>query len=166
MDLIRSLFGHKDTAEPLEPKLSPEIQEQYRKLSPAERRRLVRKADQEAAASQRVAPSRDFAAERDAWIELELDGGHQALAAAAMAESADRRKPGARKLHWDVLVGQDDPPDGLWGWMIIEAHKWPAAEIARVPVAFATREEAREAGEIWADKLWDEVHRRLAEGHF
>jgi hypothetical protein len=165
MDLIRSLFGHEDGAEPVEPNLPPEIQELYRKLSPAERRRLVRKAEEEAAASQRVNPSRDFAAARDAWIQLELDGGHQALAAAAIAEAADQRKPGARKLHWAVLVGQDDPPDGLWGWMIIEAHKWPAAEIARVPVAFATREEAREAGEIAADKLWDWVNRRLSEGY-
>lgn len=165
MDLIRSLLGRKDTTEPVEPNLSYDIREKYRMLSPAERRRLVRKAEEEAAASLRFDPSRDFAAERDSWIELELDGGHQALAAAATAALAEQRKPGARKLHWAVIVGQDDPPDGLWGWMIIEAHKWPAAEIARVPVKFATREEARDAGESQADRLWDEVNRQLADGY-
>lgn len=77
---------------------------------------------------------------------------------------AEARNAGDRKLHWEVVVGQDDPPDGLWGWMIIQAHVWPADVINRVPVAFTTREEAREAGEREADALWVETNRQLAKG--
>lgn len=128
------------------------------KLSSRERRRLMREAEHEAAESLRVDRTRDFAGERDAWIELELTGAHAQLRAAVKAQMLN---PGRRKDRWDVIVGQDDPPDGLWGWAIIEAHKWPAQEIARVPVAFATQDQAREAGETAADALWSQVNRSM-----
>lgn len=48
MNVLESLLGRKGTAEPVEPKLRPEVYELYLKLPPAKRRRLVRWAEQQA----------------------------------------------------------------------------------------------------------------------
>jgi hypothetical protein len=121
----------------------------------------MQEAEETAVQSVGIDPTRDYARERDAHVELELSGAFVRLSQAIKAEFAN---PGDWRLHWQVVVGQDAPPDGLWGWMIIEAHVWPATTIYRVPVAFATEPEARTAGEAAATELWSKVNRQLAGG--
>lgn len=159
MGVLQFLLGHR-AGDPVEPNLPPEYLERYRNLSSAERRRLVRDAEESARRSLAVDPTRDFIAERDASIQIELSGFRRQVAAKMKAEF---RNPGERRLHWSVVVRQDDPPDGLWGWMIIEALVWPASVITRWPAVFATEAEARAAGEAAADAFWIAVNRELAQ---
>jgi hypothetical protein len=119
-------------------------------------------AEEEATASVAFDPTRDFIEQRDAYLDLELSGANRSMKQHMAAIQAEARKPGARKRQWAVIVGQDDPPHGLWGWAIIEANRWPAVEIGRWPVAFGTEAEARQAREAAADALWTEVSRKLA----
>lgn len=151
---ILSLFRHEDrqTAPP-EPKLSPEILMRYRELSSKERRRVLHEADESATASVGFDPSRDFEGERNAYIELELGGTFATYAAAVKENLLSERWKGALR----VVVGQDDTPNGPWGWMIIREGDWPPTVLQRVPVAFATRDEASAAGDRAADALWSRM---------
>jgi hypothetical protein len=164
MGVLSFLRGTREptaTAEQSEPNLPPDLSARYRALTPRERRRLMQEAEDSAVQSVAFNPTRDYARERDAHIELELSGVLERVSQKIQAEFAN---PGDWRLHWQVVVGQDAPPDGLWGWMIIEAHVWPATTICRVPVAFATEPEARTEGEAAATKLWSKVNRQLAGG--
>lgn len=173
MNLLHALFGHSTQGKiqepmlaippgvPTEPKLSPELQERYRALAPAERSRLNRKAVQEATGSLRVDPHRDFAAERDAYISMELNGENRMLEDAVRANF---RNPGDwRSGHWIVQVGQDES-GGPWGWQIvaIDTPEPPTNILARTPCVHPTSDAAREDGEAAADALWLDVNRQLA----
>jgi hypothetical protein len=68
---------------PAEPTLCPEIAAIYDALPARERKRILRMAEASASGSLSVDPTRDFASERDASIELELSGANARLAEAA-----------------------------------------------------------------------------------
>jgi hypothetical protein len=92
MGILRSLFG-RSSNELEEPDLEPETLERWRRLRPSQRQRLFRDAEQEARESLKLDATRDFATERDAFIELELSGTHARVLEVAKreAESWSRR---------------------------------------------------------------------------
>ena len=135
--------------EPPEPNLPPDLLEVFRQRSPSERRRLLKEAH-ESAMHQVTHYGREYQGNYDAHLQLEL-GGYWKKMAAAVAQ--ELRNPDWRS-RWQVVVGQDAPPAGPWGWMIIEAGTWPMRTITRVPVSFATQESARAAGEKAAAEAW------------
>jgi len=141
------------------PNLSAETLVRWRRLSTKEQGRLMRRAETEAAASLRLAPTRDPVDERDGWIELLLSGHLERMTQIVQEQFTD---PGPWQHAWRVVTGQDDPPDGLWGWMILEANTRPPSLIMRVPDVCATESEARAAGETAAAEIWIKFNRQLA----
>ena len=138
--------------EPPDPRLTPGSLERWRAMSPRERRRLHNEAH-ESATHQVTAYGRPYQENYDAHLELEL-GGHFKRLSDAVAK--ELRNPDWRS-RWEVVVGQDSPPSGPWGWMVIEAHSWPVVTIKRVAVAFPTADEARQAGERAAASMWKAI---------
>jgi hypothetical protein len=80
--ILSFLLRNRVEAEPEEPKLSAASLDRWRQLSTRKRRRLLREADESATTSLSVDPTRDFVANRDASIELELSGVYRQMAAA------------------------------------------------------------------------------------
>jgi hypothetical protein len=158
IDLLRSLFGRRSKQTSAKPNLPPGVRERFRQLSSAEQQSHLRRAEESAARSLLVDPSRDFATERDSSLAFELT----AYGDFERAFKAASQNPGERRASWTVIVGQDDPPRGPWGWRIVEAHSWPPGVVAQGPVSFPTREAASAAGETDADALWGRGDRHLA----
>jgi hypothetical protein len=73
-------------ADAVEPDLPPEILDQYRRLSSSERKRLLAAAAASANASLEVDPTRNWQAERDASIYLELSGTFKRMSDAVRRE--------------------------------------------------------------------------------
>jgi hypothetical protein len=91
MGLLAFFRGSEDSAteaEPFEPNLPADLLEQFRQMSPRERRRLVREAEEDAKQSLLVDSTRDYVKERDASLELELSGSNRRILEAAKAELA------------------------------------------------------------------------------
>ena len=55
-------------------------------MAPRERWRLQQEAEETARESLSIDPTRDYVKERDAWLEMELDGTNQRLFEACKAE--------------------------------------------------------------------------------
>ncbi len=144
-----------------EPRLPPELLDRYRALPSKERRRLLKDANEVAAGSVAVDATRNFEEQRDAHLELVLTGRLAQLEDATRQAFLD---PGPWQAQWSVVAGQDDPPDGPWGWMIMHAGAWPPVVVERAAVTYATEREARAAGEGAAAALWSKVNRQLAGG--
>lgn len=70
----------------VEPDLPPEVLDQYRRLSGRERKRLLADAAASANASLKVDPTRNWQAERDASIYLELSGAFKRMSDAVRRE--------------------------------------------------------------------------------
>jgi hypothetical protein len=132
-----------------EPNLPPDLLAVFRRRSPAERRRLLKEAH-ESAMHQVTRYGREYQGNYDAHLQLELSGAYKKMTAAVAQEL---RNPDWRS-RWQVVVGQDDPPDGAWGWMIIQTGTWPMQTLTRVPVSFATQAAARAAGDHAAAGMW------------
>ena len=95
MSFLRGSNGSAAAPLTAEPNLRPEVQERYRQLSPRDRRQLLHDAAEGATGSLSVDSTRDWQAERDAYIESELLGYHKLVRDAASRELS---RPGG---WWD-----------------------------------------------------------------
>lgn len=86
LSFLRGSNGPDRTPDAVEPNLPPELLERYRQLPSRERRRLLREAEESATSSLEVDSTRDWQAERDAHIELELSGVYQRMRDAVKRE--------------------------------------------------------------------------------
>ncbi len=72
MSLLDSILGRQPTAIP--PQVDPEYRAHWDALTPWEQGELLRLSEASAKRSLQINPSRNFIAERDAYINLELSG--------------------------------------------------------------------------------------------
>ena len=86
MRLFRRQGATGAETDAIEPDLPPEILDQYRRLSGRERKRLLAAAAASANSSLEVDSTRNWQAERDASIYLELSGTYQRMRDAVRRE--------------------------------------------------------------------------------